>query len=267
MFVIRKTFQYHLGDEFKFYEIGDIHGGTVHCAETEVQKKITQIHGEDNSYIIGMGDYSECILISDKRFDIGGLAPWVKPDNILPLQQGYVEDLFAPTADKTICMLTGNHEEAIHQYMQQDITRNICNRLEIPYAGYSCFIELIFDRFKSNESHKVLIHAWHGSGAAQTEGARLNRLVRLVNEVEADVYFMGHLHTITQHSPERLVYRNGLIKSKQLHAVITGGWLKTYTQGDNISYGEKKGYKPTRIGCPVLKIKAHKYGLDIFIEA
>jgi len=65
---------------------------------------------------------------------------------------------------------------------------------------------LRFERENSNERHQLIIHSWHGSGAAQTEGARLNRLIRLVNEIEADIYLMGHLHAMTSHTPDIQVF-------------------------------------------------------------
>ena len=87
------------------------------------------------------------------------------------------------------------------------------------------------------------------------------RLVRLVNDVQADIYLMGHLHAITIHTPDRLVCnRAGRVKSDVLVAALTGSWLKTYPQphkGEqlNPTYGEKKGYKPSRIGCPIISIE------------
>ena len=87
------------------------------------------------------------------------------------------------------------------------------------------------------------------------------RLVRLVNDVQADIYLMGHLHAITIHTPDRLTCnRLGRVKSRALIAAITGSWLKTYPQPKedqklNPTYGEKKGYKPSRIGCPVIHIE------------
>jgi predicted phosphodiesterase len=272
MKVIRKVITYNASSRFKLYPIGDIHAGSIHCAEHEISNKIAEIKLDKDAYIIGIGDYADSIVKDDFRFDIDGLAPWVSKSNIVESQRKWIVDLFSPVKEKIVCLLTGNHEEAIHHNFQDDITLNIANDLDVPWAGYAAFIELLFQRENSKERHLVVIHAWHGAGAAQTEGARLNRLMRLVNEVQADVYLMGHLHCITQHTPERLVCKNGVIRSQKLSAVITGSWLRTYTQGDVISYGEKQGYKPTRIGCPVIHIKpvdARRIGayMDISIEA
>lgn len=263
MEVIEKVISYRRPDKFKIYPIGDIHAGSIHCEEDEIKKQINIIKSERNSYIIGMGDYADSIIKNDPRFDIEGCPKWLKKDNIIESQRLWLKELFTPVKDKIICLLTGNHEEEQHNRYQDDITRNLCKDLGVPYGGYSSFIVLKFIRGQASpsggHSHQVIIHAWHGAGAAQTEGARLMRLMRLVNDIQADIYLMGHLHTIAQYSPERLIYRSGKIKSTRLIATITGSWLTAYTQSKedqqlNASYAERQGYKPTRIGCPVIHL-------------
>lgn len=210
-----------------------------------------------------MGDYIDAILASDKRFDIVGHPKWVTKDNIIESQRKFIRDLFKPIQKKGLCLLTGNHEEVLHLSKQDDVTRNMCEDLGLDYGGYQCFISLSFRRENSGETHQYIIHAWHGAGSAQTEGARQQRLVRLVNDIQAHIYFMGHLHGIQVHTPDRLIYRNGRVKSIRLAATITGSWLKTYAQPHKDehftpSYGERAGYKPARIGCPVVHINVTK---------
>ena len=256
MQVIEKVIEYTIPDVFRIYPIGDIHIGSLHCDESAITEQLTQIG--KNSFVIGMGDYFDAILNSDKRFDTDGLAPWVKRGNVIESQRNRLKALFNPVRGKILCLLTGNHEESLHLSKQDDITQNLCTDLGADYGGYSCFLVLKFKRKNSNEVHQYIIHAFHGAGAAQTDGARLNRLMSLVNDIQADIYLMGHLHAMTQHTPDRLVYRNGRIKSIKLAATITGSWLKAYTMNMPASYAERKGYKPSRIGCPVVVIEPGK---------
>ncbi len=262
MEVIQHTIKYSRPDVFNIYPLGDIHMGSISCKEEAIEKKIAEICQEKNSYVIGMGDYAECITKNDKRFDVAGLADWVKKDNIIESQRERVVKLFKPLVEKKklLGMLTGNHEESIHAFHQDDFTRNVCKDLGATYGGYACFFTITFERTPSLEKHQYVIHAWHGSGGSQTEGARLMRLVRLVNDIQAHIYLMGHLHAITQHTPDRLVCSaRGRVSNVRLVATITGSWVTTYTQpkGDqhiNPSYGERAGFKPSRIGCPVVHI-------------
>ncbi len=261
MEVIEKKIKCLRADVFSLHPIGDIHGGSMHCAEAAIERRVADIKADRNAFWVGMGDYMECILPNDKRFDIGGLAPWVVKDDIVESQREWVVNLLKPIAGKCLGLITGNHEETIHMNGEGDVTRHLCKDLGVPYLSASAFINLKFER--SGRMHHYRVHAWHGAGAAQSHGGRLMRLMSLVNDVEADIYLMGHLHTIMQHTPERLVCRQGRVRSIQLAAAITGSWMTTYTQpkaGEHLNsgYGERRGYKPSRIGAPVIHIHADK---------
>lgn len=259
MEIVELTIPYKRSDTFHIYPIGDIHAASIHCAEEAIKAEVTKAANQKHAIVIGMGDYCDSILKNDPRFDIEALAPWLEKGNIIESQRRWVRNLLEPIKDKIAVLLTGNHEEEEHLRFQNDITRNLCSDLNVPYGGYSCFLVLTFKRNGSNESHQYVVHVWHGAGSAQTEGARLMRLMRLVNEIQAHIYLMGHLHAMTQHTPDRLIYNRGRVKSMKLAATITGSWLKAYTQPKGNqklppSYAEKKGYKPSRIGCPVIHI-------------
>lgn len=263
MEVVEKVIEYTRPQSFKIYPLGDIHLGSLQAVEDQIAAKVEEIRQQRNAFWIGMGDYADCITKNDPRFDMEGLAPWVKRGNIVESQRKRVKALFEPIADKCLGLLTGNHEEEIHKRNQNDITRNLCSDLNVPYLGYTCFLILTFKRANSNESHQFIIHAWHGAGSAQTEGARLMRLMRLVNEVQAHIYLMGHLHAMTQHTPDRLVCIRGKVKSIRLAATITGSWVLTYMQSTSEQelsphYGEVKGFKPSRVGCPIIYIRPEK---------
>jgi hypothetical protein len=202
-----------------------------------------------------MGDYAECITKNDPRFQGEVLSPWVKHDDIVECQRKKVVALFKPIAGKCIGLLSGNHEESIHIHHQDNFTQHICDDLGVSWAGYAAFFALRFIRPGSTNSHVVTIHAWHGAGAAQTYGARVQRLSRLVLGIQADVYLMGHLHSMESLPPAKLGLRNGKVRHLPLIATITGSWLKTYMQGVPTGYGERQGYMPSNIGCPSIIIR------------
>lgn len=265
MEVVEKVIEYTRSDTFHFYPFTDPHLGSIDSEEDSLIAKVAECANRKNSYAMGGGDWTDCILKNDPRFDLEGLAPWVKPGNIVESQRVRAKEIFKPLADegKLIGIGTGNHEEEIHKRYQIDMTRNLCKDLGVPYLGYSCFIVLTFRRKGSGESHQYIWHHWHGAGAAQTEGARLMRLMRLVNDIQAHIYTMAHLHAMTQHTPDRLVCIRGRVKSIKLVATLTGSWLLAYKQPQkghqlNPSYAEIKGYKPSRIGCPIINIRPDK---------
>lgn len=264
MEVIIREINYTRPDVFTLFPFFDSHLGARECSESALIRKVEECASLGKlGLALGGGDWLDCITHNDKRFSMNGLANWVSKSNIVESQRQRAKEIFTPIRGQLLGVGTGNHEEQIHAFHDNDVSRNIASDLGVPYAGYQTFYLLRFKR-GGKFTHTVKIHVWHGSGAAQTEGARLARLTRLVNDIEADIYLMGHLHTITTYTPDRLTVENGRVRSIRLAAAICGSWLKTYNQAKNgdiqdPTYGEQKGYKPSRIGMPVIKIIPDNY--------
>jgi len=255
---------YKRPDVFYIYPFFDAHLGAKESAEKQLRHKVKECANRGQfGLAIGGGDWLDCITSKDKRWRNNGLADWVEAGNIVDSQRRRAGEIFGALKGQLISIGTGNHEEEIHRSHNDDVIRNVCRDLEAPYAGYQSFIILKFIRAQK-VTHHLTIHSWHGAGSAQTEGARLMRLSRLVNDIEADIYLMGHLHAMTSHTPDRLIQCNGRVKSVRLASTICGSWLETYHQPhegeiQDPTYGEEKGYKPSRIGCPLIRITPDNY--------
>lgn len=268
MQVIQATIECPHEASIYIHPIGDIHAGSIHCAESHIDSESSLIRQSKNHYWIGMGDYGDCITPKDPRWEVGelwipgrkvkGIAPWVKEGNIGESQRGFLKDILMPIRGKCIALLDGNHERKMVKYNSYNLTENLVADLRVPYGGYSCIIDLKVTRPGTADYRNFTIHAWHGAGAAQTEGARLMRLVRLMRAMEADVYLMAHLHAITHIIVDRIRTIRGRLKSMMQIATITGSWLRTYTQDTPPSYGEEQGYLPSHIGCPQIIINPSK---------
>ncbi len=266
MEVIQKDIHYGRSDQFFIYPFFDAHLGSPGCAESLLSHKVHECAALGRHGIaIGGGDWLDCITKNDKRFTGNCLADWVERSNIVESQRLRAKQIFSPVTEQGqwLGIGTGNHEEEIHDQHCNDVIRNLCDDMKADYAGYQTFYVLNFRRC-NKLTHRFVIHSWHGSGAAQSEGARLMRLVRLVNEIEADLYLMGHLHAKTTHVSDRLTVWNGKIRSVEVKATICGSWLKAYDQpGEGVkadpSYVEKKGYKPAVIGMPIIRITPDNY--------
>ena len=265
MIVIKKEIYYTRPDKFKIYPIGDIHCGSIHCAEDEIGRAITKIAKDDFAYIVGTGDYADSIKLHDKRFDADGLATWVERRNIMESQRRWLRELFEPVKGKIIALGCGNHEETVHLGSQEDLVGNLCYDLGVPWASYAYYVDLLFKRRNTTESHLYQILVWHGGGAARTDGARTNTMLRLVNDFVADIYITAHLHGIKGERPTRIVCENGIVKSQSLAAVMSGSWLKAYTKGNDISYAEMKGLKPSAIGCPIIQITPNTGEVEVLM--
>ena len=258
MEVTEKTINYKMGaGDFKVYPLGDTHIGTKHCTESDIEKIIAEIHNDSQAIWVGMGDYGEFITPNDKRWDSKVVSEWLKDeqDNIPEAQTDYLEKLFSPIKNKCIGLLEGNHEDSIRRFLHVDVQKNLCKRLDVANLGYSAWVKLRFARENSNEHHVYKCVFSHGSGWAITPGAKMNRLQRFMNAFDARVYGMGHMHDIITNSvPYLELSDSNIIRQKERVGAVTGCWVKAYAQGIAASYGEKRGYPPTSLGCPVFTI-------------
>jgi len=243
---------------FKLYMLGDVHCGTIHCAENLFKHKVIQIANEPNSYWIGMGDYGEYILPRDKRFDPSqkSIAEWVSPDDIAECQRRWLVKTLSPIKDKCIGLLYGNHENNYRIFNYSNVQQHVCDDLDVPNLGYSCFLNMRFKRENSNETHVIKGVFTHGSSSAITDGAKKIILGRFMTNFRGQMYGYGHMHDILASRRSYLEERNGIIQQVDALGVVTGSWFRTYTQGVIASYGEQKAYPPTVIGSPYFLINA-----------
>jgi len=260
MEVIEKEIPYKHNGAIHLYTIGDEHIGTQLFAESRLQAKITQIKRDPIAYWIGMGDKAEFISPSDPRWDAGVIANWVHEDNIAIDQSEYYCDLYTPIIDKCIGLIEGNHEDAIRIHSHIDVQKNICKHLGVPNLGYSCWVRFKFKRRSSKEAHVFDGVFTHGSGWAITKGAKMNKLERFMDAFNARLYAYAHVHDIILETGKAYLDLDakGNIKQRTKVGAMTGCWFKTYSQGVRASYGEKRSYPPTEIGCPMFTIYPDK---------
>src|SRR3972149_1398546 len=123
---------------FNLYGVGDIHLGNYACDEDRLKDDIEKIRKDPYAYWIGMGDYTDCINITDKRFDPKSLAKWLVREDLdnLPLVQAdkYIK-YFEPIASKCLMLHTGNHEELIRRRYHQDVLAYIALKMKAKQAG------------------------------------------------------------------------------------------------------------------------------------
>lgn len=255
MQVAEITIPYRSTDRFKIYPMGDEHLGTLYHAEGELNEQIRKIKNDPLAMWFGVGDKAEFITPSDPRWSVGSIPEWLHEDNIAADQEDRYCEVYKPIADKCLGLLEGNHEDCIRVHNHADVHKNICKKLGVDDLGYSCFLKLKFRRHKSNETHQVIGYLTHGYGWAITKGAKLNRLQMVMNSFSADFYAHGHMHDIiTDERAYLTLDNNNQIKQKIKVGAITGCWFRTYTQDIRASYGEKKSYPPSVIGCPVFLV-------------
>ena len=264
MEVCRRLIHYHGGDKYKAYFFGDIHGGTLHCAEDKAKRKIAEITADPYALACDMGDALDCITPSDPRWQSKIMADWIHDDNIAANGLDWYKALVGPLAkaqcpddpdSRFLGKIEGNHEWEMKRHKIADIQGNICKTLGIPDLGYSCLFHLVFQRHSSTEKHVFRFFLTHGSGNAQTSGGRTQKLRKIMGQTDALFTVVGHMHDIKVEDSAILSSGNDLkIKGKRRIGAISGTFLRTYTQGVEAGYGERKNYEPTSLGCVLFEI-------------
>lgn len=245
-------------DSFDLMPIGDVHLGPKNCDIDKLQETIEYIRVRPQARWIGMGDYSDFINYTDKRFDPKDIDKsfWGCMDDLHMAQAREIIRLFKPIKSKCLGMLTGNHEEKIRLYYHNDVHNYICCELGVPDLRYNAIIKWVFQRKSggSRSSRKVVIWAHHGFSCANSDGGAINTLINKSKDFEADIYLMGHCHRKVISNRHKLILSDSnpprILEKKQVFGV-TGTFYNTYAQ-DCMSYAEKKAYSPTPTG--VIKI-------------
>lgn len=265
-------------DEFRIWNLSDLHIGAKGCAESEIRRDVKTIADDPFSFWLGGGDFADYIGYKDKRFDPDAMAEWISVKDLGDLgrkSMQRVRDILLPIRSKCLGLLLGNHELKYELMTEQEGLHHwLCQELNVPYLGYCCLFDLMFHRTstakvpalhdrspskrsgaKGDGGTTFRVFAHHGAGYATTPGGKLNKLSSFMSAFDADLYFLGHVHdSVARKEPSlganadcsKIVQRSKL-------GLIAGSYLKTYSQG-SISYGEQKGYRPTNLGAAVALI-------------
>ena len=247
----------------RLYVAGDFHCGALGCDHKLLERQLKFVASDPDGFLIGMGDYAECINTQDKRFDANSIHPRFRDNinNLLGEQYNYVKELLEPMAEegRILCLLEGNHELKISHTYQYSFVHQLCNELDVQYGGYSCALVWQFRRGKHVKN--LIIYANHGrGGSARTKGGKLNALMKMSEIIDnADIYLSAHVHEKATERDSKLDIgwlKGGAVVLKQRKVAYgtTGAFLRTYTEGTS-SYAERAAYSPTDLGMIMVEIQ------------
>jgi hypothetical protein len=272
------------GDIFEIWNLSDLHLGSRACAEDMIQRDINKIKENPNAYWLGGGDYCDFISHTDKRFDPDAVAESISVKDLGQLGKKSMEmakEMFIPIRDKCLGLLYGNHELSfMKDKVQQNLHAWLCTDMGVPDLGYCCLMDVSFIRnvYKDKKKNKSILYfenprlgknlgpsycirvfAHHGSGFATTPGGKLNKLIQFMNNFDADVYFLGHVHDQVGRRQASITADQDCKKliARERLGVISGSYLKTYEHGTT-TYGEQKGYAPTTLGAAKIIVNPYK---------
>lgn len=247
----------------RLYLIGDLHSGTIAHSETHLDDAIETISNDRDALWVGTGDYGEWITPDDPRWQFKLIAGWVDSEDIAYSEQKYIVKKLKRIKDKCAGLQWGNHEFEFKRHKFGDVHQHICDELGVNNLGYSCFLDLIFRRENSKEAHLVRCCGTHGSSNAITTSGKQNILSRWMANNNAMIYWYAHMHDILHKArPYMDVDRKHELVNKEALGVVTGSFYKTYLQGTDATYAERRNYPLNKIGYPVIEINIEEMSLN-----
>ena len=185
-----------------------------------------------------MGDILDCGI----KNAIGGSVY----ENKLTMQEqiDFAVTLLKQIADRVNEYIQRNHEYRIYKETGIDVSKIICDKLNIPYLGYSGVVTYSLNKRAYN------INMFHGKAGGGVENA-LRKCKEMANKVNADIYLMGHCHhkAYTTRCFKQIDSRNSTIVDTVQYFVLTGHAL-SYDD----SYADQANLEISNKGFPIITL-------------
>lgn len=212
-------------DEINIYPIADVHLGAVEHAESEWQAFLKRVE-QENAYLILAGD-----LLNNSTRGTKFANPF---DEVLRPREAKMRmvEYLKPVKDRILCVVSGNHEQRTIRDTDQDMTYDICSKLDIEHLyreniAYMCVS--VGTRTNNRKPESTYTFAvTHGSGGGIYTGAAVNRNERFGNVVDGlDCFIAGHVHKGFVSKPAKIVIdgRNKRVSMKHYVVVSCVPWL------------------------------------------
>lgn len=243
-----------------------MHIGAVeftNTAQVKLQGYIDWILERPNAVTFLMGDVMNCSTgrSPGRAFEekMGGTDQFL-----------LAKKLLKPLADagRVLGAIIGNHE---YQYMKAtdskiNRTRELCDALNIPYCGASCYMTIDVRETGTNANRTYDFFLTHGFGGGRKRGSKINNLASLLEITDAEIYVMGHTHDVTGFRGQRWVHQGDKLIKRKLCFVNSGSFLE-WDEAEDVpgeGYAERLCLAPTTIGAPRIRLECdHHRGKDI----
>lgn len=256
------TIKIDLPRELRSLEIhtfADEHIGDEHCDMKRLMERIDYVKNTPNAYCILNGD----LLDNATKTSIGDSYTQV----FNPMEQlKRAVDLFAPIADKILCITHGNHENRTYKKEGINLSYLIAAQLGLS-DKYTPTSAVLFVRFgevpysmKETNGSGMLrkicytIYTLHGSGGGRKEGAKAIRLADMASIIDCDIYIHSHTHLpmVMKQAFHRIDTRNNAV------ALVDKLFVNTAANLKYGGYGEAGEFKPSSTDTPVIYLDGRK---------
>ena len=249
MKVIKKDLSKDI-EKITIIPISDVHIGDKTANLKAFRDTIERIKKEPNTFTILNGDLCN-IALKNSKSD-------VYSDELTPMEQVLqIIEFLEPIRDKILVMSNGNHEERITKETNIDVLYLVAKqlRLEQVYSPSWWYLYLSFGESNKHKPVLYTITGYHGSGSSQTTGAKANKVKKMSQVVQADVYIMSHVHEPINTKGVIYIpdYQHRTVVRKEMYYAISNSFVEY--EG---SYAERMGMIPGNTGTSEIVLDGHK---------
>ncbi len=210
--------------EITIYPVADVHLGALEHAENEWQAFLKRVQDED-AYLILAGD-----LINNNIRSAKFSNPF---DEVLRPREAKARmvEYLKPLKDRILCVVTGNHEARTLKDSDQDLTYDICSKLDIEslYRETVAYMGVGVGKRSDEKADVTYTFAvTHGTGGGIYTGAAVNRNERFGNVIDGlDCLVVGHVHKGFISKPSKIVVnlRTNQVSTKHYVVISCVPWL------------------------------------------
>jgi len=246
---------------------GDVHWGHSMFSMDTWKRFVATYKDREDVLFLGMGDYQDFMSSSERREMASAMAK---------LHEGSVEsidewgrqrmleftDQIRWMGPRLIGLLEGNHYFGFQN--GKSSTMQMAEDLKAKYLGVSAVIRL-FLHTKGNHGARSKLDIWahHGRAGGQLAGSPFNTIEKMQGGVNADVYIMGHDHSIGTLPKAMMEPRfNAKTRELEIHErrialVRSGSFLRGYVKGKS-SYIADAGLNPKPLGWVNLEVQMRR---------
>lgn len=247
--------------ELTIYPVYDVHIGSPEYDELAFKEYLQRIMADPRGLVILGGD----LINNDTKGSVGS----VYAATMQPMQQKkQIVALLEPIKDRIIAVVDGNHEFRTFRESGQDITYDICAKLNIEdkYRENTAFIKISLGRNSthSGNGRKLVytIMATHGSGGGMYLGGTINKTENYLMAVDGvDILITGHAHKIGVTRPAKVVFNTNAntVTVRDTLNVVTGSWM------DWGGYAQRKLLRPGSKGATFILLDGTKRHFEAIV--